>query len=67
MILETIISFIISNNYTKAENINNNYLNCIAIISDCISRLKSNSNFDMCIDMSIIKMWEEVNEESNRG
>ena len=61
-----ILDYLIVCLYSQKE-VNNNYLNCIAIISDCISRLKSNSNFDMCIDMSIIKMWEEVNEESNRG
>lgn len=43
------------------------YLNCINIINDSIIKIKANSNFDMCIDMSIVKMWEELNEKSNRG
>ena len=53
--------------FYSQQNENKKYLDCIGIIIDCISRLKSNSNFDMCIDMSIMKMWEEMNEKGNRS
>ena len=61
-----ILDYLIVCFYSQKDN-NNKYLDCINIIIDCISRLKSNSNFDMCIDMSIMKMWEEINEKSNRS
>ena len=61
-----ILDYLIVCLYSQREE-NIKYLGCIKIVNDCISRLKSNSNFDMCIDMSIIKMWEEINEISNRN
>ena len=42
------------------------YLNCISYVNECINRLKSNSYLDMCIDILLFKIWEEVNEKSNR-
>ena len=61
-----ILDYLIVCFYSQKDN-NIKYLDCINIIIDCISRLKSNSNFDMCIDMSIMKMWEEINEKGNRS
>lgn len=41
------------------ENIN--YANCINIVEDTKKRLKANSNYNMCIDNMLFKMWEEIN------
>lgn len=49
----------------KEKNIK--YFNCIKIIRETISRIKSNSNFDMSIDNMLFKLWEEVNEENCRS
>ena len=40
---------------------NEKYLYCIEYVSDCISRMKFNGNFDMNLDMMIIKIWEVLN------
>ena len=37
------------------------YLNCIEIVEETKRRLKSNSNYNMCVDNMLFKMWEEVN------
>ena len=47
-------------------NINEKYIDCIRYVNDCADRLRSNSNFDMCVDNLLLKMWEELNENSNR-
>lgn len=43
------------------------YINVIKIIEEVKKRLKGNSNFDMSIDYLIFKIWEEINEDSNRS
>lgn len=43
------------------------HISCIDKVNDCMKRLKSNSNFDMCIDTMIFKIWEELNEDSSRN
>lgn len=48
-------------------NINEKYIDCIKYVNQCADRLRSNSNFDMCIDNMLFKMWEELNENSNRS
>ena len=40
------------------ENIR--YINCIDILEDTKKRLKSNSNYNMCIDNMLFKIWEEI-------
>ncbi|MBQ7409969.1 MAG: hypothetical protein IJW20_01120 [Clostridia bacterium] len=47
-------------------NINEKYIDCIKYVNQCADRLRSNSNFDMCIDNLLFKMWGELNENSNR-
>lgn len=37
------------------------YANCIGIMEDTKKRLKSNANYDMCIDNMLFGLWEEVN------
>ncbi|HBC84805.1 MAG TPA: hypothetical protein DCZ30_05235 [Clostridiales bacterium] len=45
----------------------NSCINIISIIEEVKQRLKGNSNFDMSIDHLIFKIWEEINEDSNRS
>ena len=47
-------------------NINEKYIDCIKYVNECADRLRSNSNFDMCVDNLLFKMWEELNENCNR-
>ena len=42
-------------------------LNCTKYVEDTKKRLISNSNYDMCIDYLLIKIWEEVNEKYSRS
>lgn len=46
---------------------NEKYIDCIKYVNKCAERLRSNSNFDMCIDNLLIEMWEELNENCNRS
>ena len=46
---------------------NKRYIYTIEYINNCIKMLKSNTNFDMCIDNMLMKIWEEINESSNRS
>lgn len=52
--------------YSKI-NENEKYIDCIKYINKCATRLRSNSNFDMCIDNLLLEMWEELNENCNRS
>ena len=61
-----ILDYIIVCLYSKKEE-NEKYLNCIRYVNECELRLKSNSNFNMNIDNLLFKMWEELNERSNRS
>ena len=36
------------------------YISCIEYIENTKNRIKQNSNFDMCIDNMLMKIWEEV-------
>ena len=55
------------------EYINNNkdyrkkFLNLIAIIENTKLKLMSNTNYDMCIDELLLKMWEEIDENYSRS
>ena len=42
-------------------------INCIKYIEEVKKRLLANSNYDMCIDYLLIKIWEEMNEKYSRG
>ena len=43
------------------------YVKCIDIVENTKKRLKSNSNYDMCIDNMLFNIWEEVNEKYCRS
>lgn len=60
-----ILDYIIVCLYSKM-NENDKYINCIKYVNECADRLRGNSNFDMSIDNLLFKMWEELNENSNR-
>jgi len=45
----------------KLARENYQYTKCIQIVENTKERLKSNSNYDMCIDYLLFNMWEEVN------
>ena len=40
---------------------NEKYLDCIKYVNKCLSRLRTNCNFDMSIDNMLLNLWEEVN------
>ncbi len=61
-----ILDYIIVCLYSKIEE-NNKYINCIKYVNKCAERIRNNCNFDMCIDNLIFEIWEELNENSNRG
>ena len=37
------------------------YAKCIDIVEDTKKRLKSNANYDMCIDNMLLNLWSQVN------
>ncbi len=39
----------------------NKYSNCVKIVEETKKRLKSNANYDMCIDNMLFNLWEQVN------
>lgn len=41
-------------------------LNCIKYVEEVKKRLLANSNYDMCIDYLLMKLWEEINEKYSR-
>lgn len=45
----------------KLSKENHKYTKCIQIVENTKERLRSNSNYDMCIDYLLFNMWEEVN------
>lgn len=61
-----ILDYIIVCLYSKSNH-NEKYLDCIQYVNKCLNRLRVNSNFDMSIDDMLFKMWEEINESSNRS
>ena len=52
--------------YLKSKE-NKRYLNCLKYISQTLTRLKANGNFDMNIDSLLFNIWEEINEKSHRS
>ena len=45
----------------KLSKENHKYTKCIQIVENTKERLKSNSNYDMCIDYLLFNMWGEIN------
>lgn len=42
-------------------------LNCIQYVEDTKRRVLANSNYDMCIDYLLMKLWEEMHEKYSRS
>ena len=63
--IEDELNYLIVCLYSKAKE-DIRYLNCIKHVNNCLTRLRSNSNYDMTIDNLLINLWEEINENSNR-
>lgn len=42
-------------------------LNCIQYVEDTKRRLLANSNYDMCMDYLLMKLWEEMHEKYSRS
>ena len=38
-------------------------IQCIQIIEETKKRIRSNCNFDMCVDYLLFEMWEEFHEK----
>ncbi len=51
--------------YSNAKQ-NERYIDCIKHVNECAKKLRAYSNFDMSLDIMIFKIWEELNEGSNR-
>ena len=64
--IQDILNYIIVCLYSNSKD-NVKYIYCIDHVNKCSVRLKSNSNFDMCIDNMLMGMWEEMNENCSRG
>ena len=59
------LDYIIVCLYQEAKS-DRKFINCISYVNESINRLKSNSYLDMNLDILLFKIWEEVNENSNR-
>ena len=64
--INDILNYIIVCLYSNSKD-NVNYIYAIEHVYKCSLRLKSNSNFDMCIDNMLMEIWEEMNENSYRS
>ena len=64
--IQDILNYIIVCLYSNSKD-NVNYIYAIEHVNKCSLRLKSNSNFDMCIDNMLMGIWEEMNENSYRS
>ena len=64
--IDNILSYMVVCLYSNSKD-NANYIYTIEHVNKCSLRLKSNSNFDMCIDNMLMGIWEEMNENSYRS
>ena len=64
--INNILNYMIVCLYSNSKD-NAKYIYTIEHVNKCSLRLKSNSNFDMCIDNMLMGIWEEMNENSYRS
>lgn len=62
--IQEILEYIIVSLYHTKEK---RKLNCIKYVEETKKRILSNSNYDMCIDYLLMKIWEEINEKYSRS
>lgn len=67
--IQEMLEYMIVSLYSLAQEKNyaRGYLNAIPMIEETKTRLVFNSNYDMCIDYMLLKIWEEMNEEYCRS
>ena len=65
-ILEYMI-VILYNKIKKQEGYYYKYFGVLKIIDNTKVKLNSNSNYDMCIDEMLLRIWEEMNEKNSRS
>lgn len=56
--IDVLLEYLMICCFEKSKN-ERKYINCIEKINKCQERLKSNCNFDMCIDNMLFEIWEE--------
>jgi len=62
--IQEILEYIIVSLYHTKEK---RKLNSIKYVEETKKRILSNSNYDMCIDYLLMKIWEEINEKYSRS
>ena len=65
--IEGILDYMTSIFYKGAVNGNMRFVNAIKEVEIAKQRLKQNSNYDMTMDHLVFRIWEEINENSNRS
>lgn len=58
---------IVYNHIKKNADYRSKFINIINIINNAKTKLNSNTNYDMCIDEMLFKIWEEINENNSRS
>ncbi len=59
------INIVIYNKLYKEHKLK--YINCIKEVENVKRNLETNANYDMLIDILLLKMWEELNEKYSRS
>lgn len=62
--IQEILEYVIVSLYDTKEI---KKLNCIQYVEDTKKRLVANSNYDMCMDYLLMKLWEEMHEKYSRS
>ncbi len=58
---------IVYNHIKKNGDYRLKFINIIGIINNAKAKLNSNTNYDMCIDEMLFKIWEEIDENNSRS
>lgn len=62
--IQEILEYMIVSLYHTKER---KRMNCIQYVEETKKRMIANSNYDMCIDYLLMKIWEEINEKYSRS
>ena len=58
---------IVYSHIKKNADYRSKFINIIGIINNAKTKLNSNTNYDMCIDEMLFKIWEEIDENNSRS
>ena len=47
--------------FINLAKLDNKFADCIEVVEETKRRLQSNTNYDMCIDNLLLKLWQTVN------